>query len=102
VRKMPASNGERLPHVGWNEVMFRRPSSLLAGIDDRTDFYFVHSYQLNARQKEDVIAETPYCRNFTSVVRHGNVFGVQFHPEKSSHAGFQLLRNFLSRSILDA
>ena len=82
--------------------MFSTPSPLLAGIENRTDFYFVHSYQLNAKRKEDVLAETPYCGEFAAVVQSGNVFGAQFHPEKSSRAGFQLLRNFLSRSIVDA
>jgi len=97
-----AGKNERLPHVGWNEINLLRAGPLLAGIDNQTDFYFVHSYQLNPRQKDDVIAETPYCGNFASVVQRGNIFGTQFHPEKSSHAGFQLLRNFLSRSLLDA
>ena len=102
VRRMPASNGERLPHVGWNEVAIRQQSPLLTDIESGTDFYFVHSYRLNARRKKDVVAETPYCGEFASVVQNGNVFGAQFHPEKSSRAGFQLLRNFLSRSIVDA
>lgn len=102
VERMVASNGERLPHVGWNELRFQRSSPLLAGIDDGTDFYFVHSYQFKVERREDVLGLTPYCGGFPSVVRNGNVFGTQFHPEKSSRAGFQILRNFLSRSVLDA
>jgi glutamine amidotransferase len=102
VRRMPDSNGERLPHVGWNEIVVRRQNPLLDGIESGTDFYFVHSYRLNAEWKEGVLAETPYCGEFASVVRNGNVFGAQFHPEKSSRAGFQLLRNFLSPSVVDA
>jgi glutamine amidotransferase len=97
-----ASDEERVPHVGWNEILIKRRDPLLAGIEDRTDFYFVHSYQLMARHASNVVALTPYCGAFASIIRHGNVFGTQFHPEKSSGAGLQLLRNFLSRSVVDA
>jgi glutamine amidotransferase len=102
VKRMTAADGERLPHVGWNEVRIVRPDPLLAGIDEGTDFYFVHSYALTPAHLDDTLARTPYCGGFASVVRRGNVFGTQFHPEKSSRAGFQLLRNFLSESIFDA
>lgn len=102
VVRMSASDGERLPHVGWNEVKLVRPGPLLAGIDDGTDFYFVHSYQFNPSRQEDVMGVTPYCGGFASVIQRGNIFGAQFHPEKSSRAGFQILRNFLSRQIVDA
>jgi len=68
---------------------------LFKDIKPKTDFYFVHSYQLLPEDRDNVIATTPYCGGFTSAVQEGNVFGVQFHPEKSSRAGFQLIRNFL-------
>lgn len=97
VRFAPA-NGERVPHVGWNEVHHRQASPLLAGIGDGTDFYFVHSYHFRAAQPASVLATTPYCGEFTAVVGAGNVFGTQFHPEKSSRPGFQVLRNFLQPS----
>jgi glutamine amidotransferase len=102
VHRMIASGAERLPHVGWNELHFTDGGPLLFGIDDRTDFYFVHSYQFMPRRSEDVVAITPYCGGFASVVKRRNVFGTQFHPEKSSRAGFQILKNFLSRSVVDA
>ena len=102
VKRLAACGEERVPHVGWNEIRIERPDPLLAGIEDRTDFYFVHSYQLIASDANTVIASTPYCGRFASVIRRGNVFGTQFHAEKSSRAGFQLLRNFLSRSVLNA
>lgn len=86
---------ERIPHVGWNEVFKKRESVLFNKIPDGTDFYFVHSYHFLAENKENIIATTPYCGGFTSAVSLNNIFGVQFHPEKSIPAGFQLLRNFL-------
>jgi len=95
-RFIPAQD-ERVPHVGWNEVCPTMPSGLLAGIPAGTDFYFVHSYHFRAARPETVLATTPYCGGFAAVVHAGNVFGTQFHPEKSSRPGFQLLRNFLGR-----
>jgi glutamine amidotransferase len=96
VRLEPSSPEERIPHMGWNEVDPVGDGSLFAGIAPRTDFYFVHSYHFAARSDEDVEATTPYCGGFTSSVRHDTIFGVQFHPEKSQRAGFQVLRNFVA------
>lgn len=98
VPRLEASGGDsRIPHVGWNEVHPARPDPLLAGIPAGTDFYFVHSYHFRPATAADVIATTPYCGGFAAVVGRGNVRGVQFHPEKSSRPGFQLIRNFLAR-----
>lgn len=85
----------RIPHVGWNEVYPVASMPLLAGIPDGSDFYFVHSYHFVPADAGHVLATTPYCNGFVSAVVSGNVFGVQFHPEKSGRPGFQLLRNFL-------
>jgi len=98
VRLEPPTHEERVPHVGWNEVVKTRDEILFDGIPDGTDFYFVHSYHLRLQEPNDGIAETAYCGRFTSAVRRGNVFGVQFHPEKSLRAGLRLLRNFVSYS----
>lgn len=87
---------ERIPHVGWNEVFKKRENVLFKKIPDGTDFYFVHSYHFLAENEENIIATTPYCGGFISAVSLNNVFGVQFHPEKSIPAGFQLLNNFLT------
>lgn len=98
VLKMPAAEHKlRLPHVGWNEV-FRRNSgdTLLAGIPDGSDFYFVHSYAFNADNPEHVAAVSFYGTEFVVAVHNGNVWGTQFHPEKSSRAGFAVLKNFAS------
>jgi glutamine amidotransferase len=97
VRRLQSPSTERIPHVGWNEVHPTQPSTLLAGINAGTDFYFVHSYHFAATSQGSVLATTPYCGTFASVVREGNVWGTQFHPEKSSKPGFRLIRNFLAR-----
>lgn len=96
VRLQPAAPNERVPHVGWNEVAVQRDDPLLASIPSRTDFYFVHSYHFVATSPQDIVALTPYCGEFVSVVRAGSVAGTQFHPEKSSRAGLRLLHNFLA------
>lgn len=96
VSRLPSENGLRVPHVGWNEVHHESSSPLLAGIESGRDFYFVHSYRLVCREPAHVVATTPYGSSFTSIVQAENVYGVQFHPEKSQRAGFQLLRNFLA------
>jgi imidazole glycerol-phosphate synthase subunit HisH len=85
----------RVPHVGWNEVAHRARDPLFAGIPSATDFYFVHSYALVPDDPADVLATTPYGCDLVSAVRSGHVFGCQFHPEKSSKAGRQLLQNFV-------
>jgi imidazole glycerol-phosphate synthase subunit HisH len=94
-RLRPQGDGERIPHVGWNEVVCERESPLFAGLDGRRDFYFVHSYTLACEDEGDVLASTPYAGGFTSAVERGHVRGLQFHPEKSQRAGFQVLRNFI-------
>jgi imidazole glycerol-phosphate synthase subunit HisH len=98
VRRLePDGPRTRIPHVGWNEVEAARESPLFRGIPDRKDFYFVHSYHFICRREENVLARTSYCGAFVSALCAGtNIFGVQFHPEKSQKPGFQLLRNFIS------
>ncbi|MCC6227346.1 MAG: imidazole glycerol phosphate synthase subunit HisH [Microthrixaceae bacterium] len=91
----PDTPGTRIPHVGWNEVDPTAPHPLFAGIEDRSDFYFVHSYRFSCANSSDALATTPYCGGFASVVARDNIIGVQFHPEKSQSVGLQLLRNFL-------
>lgn len=93
----PDAGDVRLPHVGWNEVRTRRADPLMRGIADGTDFYFVHRYHLQPADAGNLVALSPYCGGFAAVVGRDNVYGVQFHPEKSSLAGFQLIRNFLCR-----
>lgn len=87
---------ERIPHVGWNEVYPKIESALFQDIVPGTDFYFVHSYHFAPANKKNILSVTPYCKEFASSVFAGNIFGTQFHPEKSQRPGFQLLKNFLN------
>ena len=88
--------GLRVPHVGWNAVSpATSHGGLFDGIPEGTDFYFVHSYAFVAEDPADVLATTDYDIPVVAAVRRGNVWGTQFHPEKSSRAGFRLLRNFI-------
>jgi len=96
VRLAPSDASLRVPHVGWNDVHWRRESPLFAGLPDHPDFYFVHSYAMVCSRPEDVDAECDYGGAFTAAVRKENVFATQFHPEKSQDYGLQLLANFLS------
>jgi glutamine amidotransferase len=97
VRKLePVGEDRRIPHIGWDEVAVAGISPLFEGIARGKDFYFVHSYHFRCRSDRDVLAHTSYCGGFVSAVGRGQVFGVQFHPEKSQRAGFQMLKNFMS------
>ena len=87
---------QRVPHVGWNGITRTcNDDPLFHTIPDGTDFYFVHSYAFSPRDSADVLATTDYGVPVTATVRRGHVWGTQFHPEKSSRAGFRLLRNFI-------
>ena len=97
VKKLePLFPEERIPHIGWNEVHYAKNDPLFAKIADGSDFYFVHSYHFIPKDKGDIIGTTPYCGSFVSALRHGTIWGVQFHPEKSSILGFGVLKNFLA------
>jgi imidazole glycerol-phosphate synthase subunit HisH len=97
VQRLTADAPEtRIPHVGWNEVYHHGTHQLLTGIPAGADFYFVHSYHFVPDNPGDALASTPYCGSFTSVIGRDNIYGTQFHPEKSSRSGFQLIRNFLA------
>ncbi len=85
----------KIPHMGWNQVYRRKESSLLKGIKEGDFFYFVHSYYVKPKERETTLTETDYGIYFTSSVEKENVFGVQFHPEKSQRVGLKLLENFL-------
>lgn len=95
-RLVPCSPKEKVPHMGWNNVEPVKKSALLGGVEPGRDFYFVHSYHFAVDNPTDILASTPYCGGFSSAVAKDNIFGVQFHPEKSQKAGFQILKNFLS------
>ena len=86
---------ERVPHVGWNETCATRDDPLFAGLPASADYYYVHSYAFSPASAANVLATVDYGCDVTAVVRSGRIWGTQFHPEKSSKAGLQLLRNFI-------
>jgi glutamine amidotransferase len=91
--------GLRIPHIGWNEVRFERQSPLTSGLpSEGCPFYHVHSLAARPSDPADVIATAEYGERFATIVGHGTVFGVQFHPEKSSAPGLRLLANFAALS----
>jgi glutamine amidotransferase len=96
IQRLDGDAGRRLkiPHVGWNALELRKPARLLAGLDSGAQVYFTHSFA--APVTSACAAATTHATTFASAVEEGNVFGVQFHPEKSSDAGLQILRNFLA------
>ena len=96
IQRLEGDAGKRLkiPHVGWNALEFKKPARLLAGLDPGAQVYFTHSFA--APVTSACAAATTHANTFASAVEEGNVFGVQFHPEKSSDAGLQILKNFLA------
>lgn len=86
----------KVPHIGWNSVTQTKDSALFKDIDPEELFYFVHSYHLKSMDGAAVLGTTKYSYDFVSCVEQGNIFGTQFHPEKSQDAGFQLFKNFVN------
>jgi len=84
----------RLPQMGWNDVVPKQAGCLFQGMESGARFYFLHSYYFSAKRAQDVLAVTDYNGPFASAVRSDNIFGVQFHPEKSHQWGIRLLKNF--------
>jgi len=93
----PEGSGLRVPHMGWNTVAAKKKSPLLENLPPDARFYFVHSYHVACREASDVLMTTGYGFDFVSAVERGNIFGVQFHPEKSHKFGMRILRNFMER-----
>lgn len=92
----PQTRDELVPHMGWNEIIIQKDSPLLKNVENKSDVYFVHSYHFLCENSENVICKTPYCGEIVSMIQNDNVFGMQFHPEKSAKTGFQILENFLN------
>jgi glutamine amidotransferase len=89
----------KLPHMGWNQIEFKKDFSLFSGIENRSHMYFVHSYEFLTKQKNCIVATTNYGNSIIVAVAEGNIFGTQFHPEKSQKNGIKLLENFLKWEI---
>jgi glutamine amidotransferase len=96
VRRFPG-RGLKVPQTGWNQITFSAESPLLVGLENDCYAYFNHSYYCEPNRAADILAQTDYGLNYTSVTGRGNLYGVQFHPEKSQSVGLQILRNFVER-----
>ncbi len=94
VKAFDREMGLKIPHMGWNQVIFKKDIAIFDGIDNESYFYFVHSYYVEPEQESDTAAQTDYGITFTSAIARGNVFALQFHPEKSQKNGLKILENF--------
>jgi glutamine amidotransferase len=83
-----------LPHMGWNDVKSVKENKLFDSLEEGAKFYFLHSYYISCNNKEQILANADYGGEFVCAVSHENIYGVQFHPEKSHHYGVKLLENF--------
>lgn len=87
----------RVPHMGWDRTSFHKNNNILHGIDSPQRYYFVHSYYAVCENEDDILMTCEYGHKFTAAVCNDNIYGVQFHPEKSHNYGMQLLKNFAER-----
>jgi imidazole glycerol-phosphate synthase subunit HisH len=88
----------KVPQMGWNSIDIQRENILLENIKQGELFYFVHSFFMSCNDKQDILASTDYSGDFTSIVQKNNIFGTQFHPEKSHEQGLELITNFVSKT----
>ena len=93
-RRFPRETGLKVPHMGWNLVEKTNPSSLTTPLSDDARFYFVHSYYVEVADQRDSILKARYGARFDAAIQHGNIFGAQFHPEKSHRFGMAFLKAF--------
>lgn len=95
ILRIPETEGMKIPHMGWNSIHLEHDGRLFKGISEQSYVYFVHSYYLKAEDEKIVKASAEYCTHIHASVEQGNVFACQFHPEKSSDVGLQILKNFV-------
>ena len=97
VTKIDNQNGKfKLPHIGWNEIEILKESKIFKDIQNKSHMYFVHSYEFIPEDKNLISATTDYSSNIVCAVEKENIFGTQFHPEKSDKAGLQIIKNFIN------
>lgn len=101
IKRIPDKDDLKIPHIGWNSLKYPNRGRLYEGIPEDSYVYFVHSYYLDAEDKDIVVAATEYGTEIHASVEKGNVFACQFHPEKSSSVGLKILENFLKVSKED-
>lgn len=94
-QRFEAGPGIRVPHMGWNQIVCKKSSPLLREMREDARFYFVHSYRMQCADPSDVLATTTHGIEFACAVQHGNIFGTQFHPEKSLRHGLALMKSFV-------
>jgi glutamine amidotransferase len=94
VKKLPKKICHRLPHMGWNNVIKLKDAEILKNVHQETKFYFLHSYYFETEAIEEVLAKTSYNFEFNSIINDQNIYGIQFHPEKSHSGGYSILKNF--------
>ena len=96
VSKIDYQNGKfKLPHIGWNEIEIQKESKIFKGIKNKSHMYFVHSYEFIPKDKSVILATTEYSSKIVCSVERDNLFGTQFHPEKSDKAGLKIIDNFI-------
>ena len=95
IRRIPAAEELKIPHIGWNDLTFPNEGRLFRGVEEHSYVYFVHSYYLEAADPSIVTATTEYGTLIHASVEKGNIFACQFHPEKSSRVGMKILQNFI-------
>ena len=91
----------KVPQMGWNTITTKKESLLMNNIPNNSEFYFVHSYYVDCRNEKDILNTTKYESNFVSAIQKNNIFGVQYHPEKSHGSGNQMFQNFLELYCVD-
>ena len=97
VLKIDNQNGKyKLPHIGWNQINIVKDSKIFKSIENNSHMYFVHSYEFIPNDKSVIVATTDYCKNIVCSIEKENIFGTQFHPEKSEKGGLQLIKNFIN------
>jgi len=93
-RVVKFSKGKKIPHIGWNQINIKKSVPILKNIPDNSFFYFVHSYYAVPESQDYIVTVADYEGEFPSIIGNKNVFGIQFHPEKSQNYGLEILKNF--------
>ena len=86
----------KVPQMGWNTIAINKKSDLMQNIPDQSEFYFIHSFYIKCNVEKDILNKTIYEKEFVSAIQKGNIFGVQYHPEKSHEIGNEIFKNFIN------